>query len=283
MRHPSSMVNVMQIRVALSQSALSTQGELSFALGKYNAAAPQSSKCLRVEKELDCSEKKIKTSAKGDKAAKIKQSATKSKGLTVLSEVALSEADQMKLATKRSKKIPQLSRKWLRGSDVPELDHRREEESWTFSQGEDEEENDEHDSANNNDDEDDDHENDSGETESNDDGDNFVHLNLSTYKADDQEKEREEKKANTAVNDDRDNAQKLINDVRIEEGRRIMLSVRGRQLSASSRDRTNAEYFAKLIIYSGIVENLPCVQMEDAVKWLFRLKGHSFREKLKRE
>ncbi|GJU05253.1 hypothetical protein Tco_1121683 [Tanacetum coccineum] len=42
--------------------------------------------------------KRIKTSAKGDKPA------TKSKGLTVLSEVALSEADQIKLATKISKK-----------------------------------------------------------------------------------------------------------------------------------------------------------------------------------
>ncbi|GJT85320.1 hypothetical protein Tco_1067037 [Tanacetum coccineum] len=41
--------------------------------------------------------KRIKTSAKGDKP-----STTKSKGLTVLSEVALSEAEQMKLATKRS-------------------------------------------------------------------------------------------------------------------------------------------------------------------------------------
>ncbi|GJU03046.1 hypothetical protein Tco_1113384 [Tanacetum coccineum] len=41
--------------------------------------------------------KRIKTSAKGDKPA-----TTKSKGLTVLSEVALSEAEQMKLATKRS-------------------------------------------------------------------------------------------------------------------------------------------------------------------------------------
>ncbi|GJU47747.1 hypothetical protein Tco_1217302 [Tanacetum coccineum] len=39
--------------------------------------------------------KRIKTSAKGDKP-----STTKSKGLTVLSEVALSEAEQMKLATK---------------------------------------------------------------------------------------------------------------------------------------------------------------------------------------
>ncbi|GKD89101.1 hypothetical protein Tco_1364608 [Tanacetum coccineum] len=43
--------------------------------------------------------KRIKTSAKGDKPA-----TTKLKGLTVLSEVALSEAEQMKLATKKSLK-----------------------------------------------------------------------------------------------------------------------------------------------------------------------------------
>ncbi|GJR15713.1 hypothetical protein Tco_0798365 [Tanacetum coccineum] len=46
--------------------------------------------------------KRIKTVAKGDKPAKKKQSVTKSKGLTVLSEVALTEAEQIKLATKRS-------------------------------------------------------------------------------------------------------------------------------------------------------------------------------------
>nr|GEY01997.1 hypothetical protein [Tanacetum cinerariifolium] len=44
------------------------------------------------------------TSAKEDKPVKMKQSATKSKGLTMLYEAALSEANQMKLATKRSKK-----------------------------------------------------------------------------------------------------------------------------------------------------------------------------------
>ncbi|GJU93331.1 hypothetical protein Tco_1318087 [Tanacetum coccineum] len=47
--------------------------------------------------------KRIKTSAKGDKPAKKKQSATKSKGLTVLSEVALTEAEQMKISLERSK------------------------------------------------------------------------------------------------------------------------------------------------------------------------------------
>ncbi|GKF57872.1 hypothetical protein Tco_0171409, partial [Tanacetum coccineum] len=89
--------------------------------------------------------------------------------------------------------------------DVPEYRSKSEEESWTFSQGEDDEENDEHDSEddndehesdNDNDDEDDDQENVSGETQSDDDGYNFVHPNLSTYKADDQEEEKEEEKAN---------------------------------------------------------------------------------------
>ncbi|GKF49445.1 hypothetical protein Tco_0142696 [Tanacetum coccineum] len=46
--------------------------------------------------------KRIKIVAKGDKPAKKKQSVTKSKGLTTLSEVALTEAEQIKLATKRS-------------------------------------------------------------------------------------------------------------------------------------------------------------------------------------
>ncbi|GJT73259.1 hypothetical protein Tco_1032545 [Tanacetum coccineum] len=46
--------------------------------------------------------KRIKTVAKGDKPAKRKQSVTKSKGLTVLSEVSLTKDEQIKLATKRS-------------------------------------------------------------------------------------------------------------------------------------------------------------------------------------
>ncbi|GKD65006.1 hypothetical protein Tco_1307114 [Tanacetum coccineum] len=45
--------------------------------------------------------KRIKTSAKGDILAK--KLATKSKGLTVLSEVALTEAEQMKIALEKSK------------------------------------------------------------------------------------------------------------------------------------------------------------------------------------
>ncbi|GJT50503.1 hypothetical protein Tco_0976660, partial [Tanacetum coccineum] len=167
--------------------------------------------------------KRIKTSAKGDKPA-----TTKSKGLIVLSEVALSEAKQMKLATKRSlkefhishvsgsgdgvdilSKVPNAQQQTGSGTnkgasdkpevpDVPEYRSESEEESWTFSQGEDEEEDEEHDSDDDNDDnddKDDDQENDSQRTESDDEGDDFVHLNLSTYIADDEEKEKEEEKA----------------------------------------------------------------------------------------
>ncbi|GKA00554.1 hypothetical protein Tco_0673104 [Tanacetum coccineum] len=125
--------------------------------------------------------KRIKTSAKGNKPA-----TTKSKGLIVLSEVALSEAEQMKLATKRSlkefhishasgsgdgvdilSKVPDDQQQTGSGTnegagnklevpDVPEYRSESEEESWTFSQGEDEEEDDEHDSDDDNDDNDDD-------------------------------------------------------------------------------------------------------------------------------
>ncbi|GKB49859.1 hypothetical protein Tco_0900612 [Tanacetum coccineum] len=150
--------------------------------------------------------KRIKTSTKRDKAAKMKQSVTKSKGLTVLSEVALSEDDQIKLATKRNKKefnsshasgsgdgvdiqskVPDEQQHIVFGTNegagagdkpevpnVPEYKSESEEKSWTFSQGEAEEENDEHDNVNDNDDEDDDQDNDIRETESDNDRDNFV-------------------------------------------------------------------------------------------------------------
>ncbi|GJW13892.1 hypothetical protein Tco_0018025 [Tanacetum coccineum] len=167
--------------------------------------------------------KRITILAKGDKPAKKKQSATKSKGLTVLSEVTFTEAQQMKIAIERSKiqthsshasgsgdgvdiqsKVPDEHQQNISGTnegagpevpDIPEYRSESEEESWTYNQGEDDEDNDEHNSENNNDDEDDDQENVSGETESDNDGDDFVHPNLSTYKVDDQEEEKEKEKA----------------------------------------------------------------------------------------
>ncbi|GJR84398.1 hypothetical protein Tco_0155183 [Tanacetum coccineum] len=87
--------------------------------------------------------KRIKTSAKGDKPA-----ITKSKGLTILSEVALLEAEQMKLATKKSLKEFHISHASGSGDGVDIL-------LKTFSQGEDEEEDEEHESDDDNDDNDD--------------------------------------------------------------------------------------------------------------------------------
>ncbi|GJW73859.1 hypothetical protein Tco_0133229 [Tanacetum coccineum] len=103
--------------------------------------------------------KRIKTSAKGDKPAKIKQSATK-----------------------------------LEGEDDKENDEHDSEDDNDKHDNKDD--NKEHDSANDNEVEDDDQENVSGETELDDDRDDFVHPNLSTYKADDQEEEKEEEQAN---------------------------------------------------------------------------------------
>ncbi|GJV05183.1 hypothetical protein Tco_1338752 [Tanacetum coccineum] len=165
--------------------------------------------------------KRIKTSAKGDKPT------SKSKGLIVLSEVSFLEAEQMKLVTKRSlkefyishasvsgdgvkilSKVPNEQQQIESGTnegagdkpevpDVPKYISESEEESWTFSQGEDEEEDEEHDSDDDNDDshdEDDVKEHDIQRTESDDSGNDFVHSNLSTYKADEEEQEKEEEK-----------------------------------------------------------------------------------------
>ncbi|GJW86297.1 hypothetical protein Tco_0161637 [Tanacetum coccineum] len=128
--------------------------------------------------------KRIKTSAKGDKSAKMKQSATKLKGLTVLSEVALSKADQMKLETKRSKKEFHSSHTSGSGDGV-DIQSKVPDHHGPILYL-DEEENDEHNCANDNDD----------------DEDNFVHPNLSTYKADDQEKEKEKENDDDEVSSD---------------------------------------------------------------------------------
>ncbi|GJT16008.1 hypothetical protein Tco_0874714, partial [Tanacetum coccineum] len=145
--------------------------------------------------------KRIKTSAKGDKHA-----TTKLKGLTVLSKVALSEAEQMKLATKRSLKELHISHVSGLGDGVDILSKVPDEQQQTGS-GEDEEEDKEHDSDDDNDDnddKDDDQENDSQRTKSDDEGDYFVHPNLSTYKADEEEEEKEEEKAEDDDEDQED-------------------------------------------------------------------------------
>ncbi|GJV50698.1 putative ribonuclease H-like domain-containing protein [Tanacetum coccineum] len=241
--------------------------------------------------------KRIKTSAKRDKAAKMKKSATKSKDLTVLSEVALSEADQMKLATKRSKKefhsshasgsgdgvdiqskVPDEQQHTVSGTnegagdkpevpDVPEYRSESEKESWTFSQGEDEEENDEHDSANDNDDEDDDQENNSGETESDDDGDNFKVSTPPDYEILDEEENQE----------DDDNV--MGGEQEDEEDEELVSSL---ETELSELKQTN--HFAEaLSSIPGIIDNYFASKMKDAVNMVVQLQSNKLREEAQAE
>nr|GEW18587.1 hypothetical protein [Tanacetum cinerariifolium] len=102
---------------------------------------------------------KLKTTAKVAKSGKKKLPATvpKAKGLETLSEIALSEVEQIKLATKRSKKDFHMS----------------------HASGSDEDDTDEETDVND----------DSKGTESDNDRDDLTHPKLSTYKADDEEED----------------------------------------------------------------------------------------------
>nr|GFA72980.1 hypothetical protein [Tanacetum cinerariifolium] len=143
---------------------------------------------------------KLKTTAKVAKSGKKKPPATvpKAKGLETLSEVALSEAEQIKLATTRRKKdfhmshasgssdgvefqskVPDGQHQKVTGTnkgasvrskvpDVPNYASESDEESWTFRQDEDD------------DDEKTDLNNDSEETESDKDRDDLTHPKLLT-------------------------------------------------------------------------------------------------------
>ncbi|GJX06728.1 hypothetical protein Tco_0194660 [Tanacetum coccineum] len=135
---------------------------------------------------------RLKTSAKVAKFVKKKQPTKKpiTKGLTVLSEVALSEAEQLKLATKRSLiqfHSSHASSSCARVNTQSKVPDEQQQEVTGTNEGDGDDDDD-------NDDDESDVNDDSEETKSDGDGDDFVHPNLSTYKADDQEEEDEEEK-----------------------------------------------------------------------------------------
>ncbi|GJS03729.1 hypothetical protein Tco_0320237 [Tanacetum coccineum] len=146
--------------------------------------------------------KRIKTLAKAAKPAKQKQptKTSKAKGLTMLSEVALTEAEQIKLATKRSLIQTYSSHASRSGVDegtsgklgvpnVPTYESDDEQISWKSSDEEDDDEVVMTDDADDNDDYDDDHDDDQN------DDDDIVHPKLSTFdeneRQDDEDKEEE--------------------------------------------------------------------------------------------
>ncbi|GJR37992.1 hypothetical protein Tco_1213676 [Tanacetum coccineum] len=155
--------------------------------------------------------------------AKKKQSTTKLKGLTVLSEVALTEAEHMKIALERSKTQQHSSHASGSGADkgtgvtpgvpdVPSYDYEAEQISWKSSDEEDDDEvnmgNDNDDDTDNQDDDDQEHDGQDDEeqddvnekTDSDNDGDDFVHPKLSTHDEEDKEKEDSNPRVHTPSN-----------------------------------------------------------------------------------
>ncbi|GJV79096.1 hypothetical protein Tco_1514966 [Tanacetum coccineum] len=149
-------------------------------------------KYIRKKADSDTSPKKktvqatkvtrLKSKAKVTKFDKKKQPAKmpKAKGLNALSEVALTKAEQIKLATKRSKTQFYSSHASGSGDEVDTQSKVPDEQQQkTFSQDDKDAE------------EESDRNDDSEETESDNDGDDLTHPNLSTYKADEYEEEEE--------------------------------------------------------------------------------------------
>ncbi|GJW76127.1 hypothetical protein Tco_0137809 [Tanacetum coccineum] len=116
---------------------------------------------------------RLKTSAKVAKSDKKKQPAKmpKAKGLNVLSEVPDEQQQKISGTNEGAGVTPEVP-------DVLKYDSESEEESWTFSQDEEDVK------------EDSDKNDDIEETESDNDRDNLTHPNLSTYNAKDQEEEK---------------------------------------------------------------------------------------------
>nr|GEX20530.1 hypothetical protein [Tanacetum cinerariifolium] len=147
---------------------------------------------------------RLSTSAKGKQPAK----ASKAKGLTVLSEVAMIEAEQMNLAMKRSLQQTHIYQASASGADegtsiipgVPDVltDESDEEISWKSSDEDDDDEVDERsDDQEDDDDQDDDDQNDNDDDQDTDnDDDDFVHPKLSIHE---EEKAKDEERFDPIV------------------------------------------------------------------------------------
>nr|GEX33994.1 hypothetical protein [Tanacetum cinerariifolium] len=200
--------------------------------------------------------KRLNTLAKVDKPAKEKQPAksSKAKCLTMLSEVALTEAEQMKLATKRSLTQTHISHASGSGVDeitgiilgvldVPTYESDDEEISWKSSEDDDDDDEvkiskydddvddqsddddqDDNDGQDDQDDDDDQDEDDDEQTNPDDDGNDFIHPKFSTHDEDDKDEESFDHIGNKGANEE-DKGNELYRDVNINlEGRDIQMA-----------------------------------------------------------
>ncbi|GJW65597.1 hypothetical protein Tco_0117481 [Tanacetum coccineum] len=169
--------------------------------------------------------KRIKSSAKGDKAAKKKKPAETSmdKGLTMLSDVALTEAEQLKLVIERSKTHTHSSH--ASGSGVDEGTGKSSDEEDDDEVSLNDDANDDAQDNDNQDDENQDDDDDDEQTNSNNNGDDFVHPKFSTHDDDARQEEVNEEdsfdpRVQTPSHDestDDDNSDKEVQGTNTEE------------------------------------------------------------------
>ncbi|GKF37385.1 hypothetical protein Tco_0114143, partial [Tanacetum coccineum] len=192
----------------------------------------------------DPNDKRVKQTGKMTGSGKQKQPTT---GLETLSNIALTEIEQLKIAIKRSRIQTHSSQASGSGDgvdilskvrdeqvhektgtdegagdkpevpDVPEHHSNSEEESWTFSDGDDDEDDDANKDLDVHDDEDDDankdldaHDDDDDATESDNDGANITHPKLSTFSTDDQEEQDDEEEQEDDKEDEEEISDQLV-------------------------------------------------------------------------
>ncbi|GKE04473.1 hypothetical protein Tco_1396491 [Tanacetum coccineum] len=136
----------------------------------------------------DPKDKRVKQTVKMTGSGKQKQPAT---GLETLSEIALTETEQLKIAINKSTDEGPGDKPGV--PDVPEHHSNSEEESWTFSD----------------DDEDDDANKDS-DAHDDDDGDNITHPKLSTFSTDDQEEQDDKEEQEEDDEDEEEISDQLV-------------------------------------------------------------------------
>nr|GEZ38421.1 hypothetical protein [Tanacetum cinerariifolium] len=152
--------------------------------------------------------KRIKTSAKAVEPAKKKQLAktSKAKGLTVLSKVALTKAEQMKLATKRSPIQTHISYASGSGADEGTED---DDDEVKLNEDDDDVDNRSNDDEDDDSQEDDNQDDNEEQTNSDNDGDDFVHPKFSTHDDEDKKEEsfdpRVQTPSHVETTDDEDN------------------------------------------------------------------------------
>ncbi|GJU19013.1 hypothetical protein Tco_1146979 [Tanacetum coccineum] len=155
----------------------------------------------------DPKDKRFKQTGKMIGSGKQKQPTT---GLETLSDIDLTETEQLKIAIKRSRIQTHISQ--ASGSDdgvdilskVPNEQVHEKTESWTFSDDDDDEDDDADKDLDAHDDDDDD------ATKSNDDGDNITHPKLSTFSTDDQEEQDDEEEQEDDDEDEEEISDQLV-------------------------------------------------------------------------